>query len=207
VAEAEMCAQTALRKARGVRNGLMVALLALHPLRLRNFAALEIGRSFVEIRGSWWMVLAHGTTKSGRVDERRVPDILKHVVNSYLNEHRPVLGRSRSRSNALWLSSNDGAPMSYLGIERVVTDVTRLTLGVGVTPHLFRTSAASTAAIHAGNMPQLASAILQHTDARVTEEHYNRATSMSAAGVYAEIIRGYLREEEGPCHHIVSRDD
>jgi hypothetical protein len=34
-----------------VRNGLMVALLALCPIRLKNFTALEIGRSFVEIHG------------------------------------------------------------------------------------------------------------------------------------------------------------
>ena len=29
-------------------------------------------------------------------------------------------------------------------------------------------------------MPHLASALLNHTDARVTEEHYNRASSVSA---------------------------
>ena len=34
-----------LRRALLVRNGLMVALLALCPIRLKNFAALEMGRS------------------------------------------------------------------------------------------------------------------------------------------------------------------
>ena len=38
-------------RASQVRNGLMVALLALCPIRLKNFVALEIGRSFVKIRG------------------------------------------------------------------------------------------------------------------------------------------------------------
>jgi hypothetical protein len=45
-----------LARARQVRNGLMVALLAFCPIRLKNFAALEIGRSFVEIKGTWWIV-------------------------------------------------------------------------------------------------------------------------------------------------------
>ena len=39
---------TELARACQVRNGLMVALLALCPIRRKNFAALEIGRSFVE---------------------------------------------------------------------------------------------------------------------------------------------------------------
>ena len=46
-----------LGQARQVRNGLMVAMLAMHPIRLKNFAALEIGRSLLEIKSSWWIVL------------------------------------------------------------------------------------------------------------------------------------------------------
>jgi hypothetical protein len=49
---------TKLARANQVRNGLMVALLALCPIRRKNFTALEIGRSFVKIRGTWWIVLS-----------------------------------------------------------------------------------------------------------------------------------------------------
>jgi hypothetical protein len=35
--------RSALARARQFRNGLMVAMLAFHPLRLGNFVALEIG--------------------------------------------------------------------------------------------------------------------------------------------------------------------
>ena len=61
------------------RNGLMVAILAVCPIRLKNFAALEIGRSFQEHNGSWWIVLRN--TKSRRPDERPVPDYL-HMPSS-----------------------------------------------------------------------------------------------------------------------------
>jgi hypothetical protein len=35
--------------------------------------------------------------------------------------------------------------------------------------------------------------LLDHTDPRVTEEHYNRASSMTAAKVYADIVGLYRR--------------
>jgi site-specific recombinase XerD len=94
---------------------------------------------------------------------------------------------------ALWLSSNDGATMTYKAVERVITETTRSTVGVAVSPHLFRTSIASGAAMHGGANPHLASALAHHTDHRVTEKHYNRASSLSAAANYQAIIRGYVK--------------
>jgi hypothetical protein len=58
ITEAEMATKlTDLARARQVRNGLMIALLALCPIRLKNFVGLEIGSTFVEIKGQWWIVL------------------------------------------------------------------------------------------------------------------------------------------------------
>jgi integrase len=83
--------------------------------------------------------------------------------------------------------------MTYDGVARAITETTRSTVGVAVSPHLFRTSIASSAAIHGGANPHLASALLHHTDDRVTEAHYNRASSLSAAKSLREIIQGYRR--------------
>jgi hypothetical protein len=33
--------------------------------------------------------------------------------------------------------------------------------------------------------------LLNHTDPRVTEEHYNRASSVSASKIYAEMINSF----------------
>jgi hypothetical protein len=65
-----------LAKARQVRNGLMIAMLAMHPIRLKNFAGLEIGRNFIEIEGSWWITLSAADTKEKRPDERRIDELL-----------------------------------------------------------------------------------------------------------------------------------
>jgi hypothetical protein len=57
---------------------------------------------------------------------------------------------------------------------------------------LFRTSAATSAALHAGDLSHFASAILHDTDPKMTHEHYLRASTLSAAQAYASIIDSYL---------------
>ena len=178
----------------GVRNGLMIALLALCPIRAKNFAALEIGTTFKVIDGSWWIALPGITTKNRRPDQRRVPECLNRYIEIYLTQARPVLLQSGSASNALWLSSKTSRPISRVGFCNLISKLTLETLGVSVSPHLFRTAAASTAATYGGNTPHLASALLNHTDPRITDEHYNRASSIGASRIYAEITGELLRE-------------
>jgi integrase len=186
-----------------VRNGLMVALLELCPIRLKNFARLEIGSTFVRIEGAWWIVLRD--TKSGRPDHRPVPTWLASFIERYLDVYRPILlgystsheARSERRkrsiqaaetTSALWIGRL-GGPLSYGAVERVVTETTLMTLCVPVNPHRFRTAAATSAALHAPHSPHLASALLQHSDQRTTEEHYNRASSLSVARDFAKLVR------------------
>jgi integrase len=182
---------TELARACRVRNGLMVALLAFCPIRRKNFASLEIGRSFVQIHGKWWIVLSAAETKENRADERPIDGLLTPLIDRYLGRHRPVLARTDNPPSALWLSSTDGRPMSYVQVGVVIKATTLATVGVDVSPHLFRTSAASTAATHGGRNPHLASALLHHTHPNVTNEHYNRATSLSAAENFRQIVRQY----------------
>ena len=191
MAEAEANAKTELAKARGVRNGLMIALLALNPMRLKNFASLEIGSSLVEINGSWWVKLDVQVTKSRRVDERPLPDFLKPAIDAYISRHRPNLAQSSASSDALWLSSNDGSPMTYDGVAKALSATTLATVGVDVSAHLFRSAAATTAAIYGGSTRNLASALLHHTDPKVTNNHYNRATSAKAGKLFRSIIDQY----------------
>ena len=69
IAEAESSAGTAVARAKVVRDGLMIALLAFCPNRQKNFAALEIGKTFQKIGNSWWIVLDRRHTKTRRPDE------------------------------------------------------------------------------------------------------------------------------------------
>lgn len=89
VIEAQATADNDLVRARGVRNGLMIALLAFCPSRVKNFAALEIGQTFKEICGEWWIALPAVSTKSRRQEERPVPALLNPTIEAYLNQSRP----------------------------------------------------------------------------------------------------------------------
>jgi site-specific recombinase XerD len=184
-----------LFRARQYRDGLMMVLLAHCPIRSKNFAALELGRTFVLLKDSWWIILSTKDTKEKRADERPLGKYLVSWVERYLQQHRPILDRTGQAPQALWLSSNDGRALTENGVARTLSKRTLATVGVNVSPHLFRTSAASTAAIHGGKTPHLATAILNHTDPRIAEEHYNRATSLDAAQTYAAINDTYRRRD------------
>lgn len=192
IREAEMFGKTPLARAKGVRNGLLVALLALHPVRIKNFAALAIGDTFVNIEGRWWLHIASEKTKSRRVDERQVPEFITDAVNNFVKTHRAVLCRGDEHT-ALWVSSTTGQRLTTKNLGTLISRITRETIGLDVSPHLFRTAGASTAAIHGGSHPHLASALLNHRDPRVTEEHYNRSMGMSAGEEYALITESYRK--------------
>jgi integrase len=197
IREAEMFGKTALARAVGIRNGLLIALLALHPIRIKNFAALTIADTFINIDGRWWLHIPSGDTKSHRVDERQVPEFITAAVNSYVKTHRAVLCRGDAGNLALWVSSTTGRQLTTKNLGTLISKLTRETIGVDVSPHLFRTAGASTAAVYGGNHPHLASAVLNHRDTHVTEEHYNRATTFSAGDEYALITQFYREHKSG----------
>jgi len=191
IGEARQFAKTEFTWAIGIRNGLMLCTLALCPIRLKNFAELQIGTSFREIQESWWIILPKQATKTKkRPDERRIPEFIRPVVNLYISEARAVLVDPDRETNALWISSTTGLPFTKKTLGTLISKLTLETLGIDVSPHLFRTAAATTAAAYAPHLPHLASAVLGHSDPRITEEHYNRASSVNAASVYATIVEG-----------------
>ena len=197
IREAEMFGKTAHARAIGVRNGLLIALLALHPIRVKNFAALTIADTFVNIDGRWWLHIPSDDTKSHRVDERQVPEFITEVVDSYINIHRPILCRGDAKQLALWISSTTGRRLTAKNLGTLISKITREAIGVDVSPHLFRTAGASTAAVYGGNYPHLASALLGHRDPSVTDEHYNRAMGLSAGEEYGIIAQLYRQHASG----------
>jgi integrase len=175
---------TDLARARLVRDGLMIALLALCPIRLRNFAELCIGRQIRRIGETWWIILDAAETKSGRPDERPVPEILTAHIDHWLECWHPLY---LEPGDAFW-SSTKGGPLAYTYVGQIITETTRRELGVAVNPHLFRDCAVYTVAIAAGDRMGVASALLQHINERTTEKHYNKGASLDAVRRYQKIL-------------------
>ena len=193
MAEAEIAKRPKLTRARMFRNGLMIALLAYCPIRLKNYAALEIGRSFVNVDGTWWIVLTAAETKEKREDERSVPVELTSAIERYLKIYRPILTRGKTESDALWMAW-DGKPMSCASVAETITETTRMTVGVSVSPHLFRTAGVTTLATRAGDKPHAGGALLHHRPGPVTQENYNRASCISAGKSNAAVTQSYRRK-------------
>ena len=162
----------------------MIALLGLCPIRLKNFSALALGTSIRKFENSWWIILSAPEAKARRPDEREVPGMLTPYLDHYVQVVRLILHR---RSNALWIGMY-GEAMSYSAVESAITKSTKAALGVAVSPHLFRSSAASSAYRHASQSPHLASALLQHTHPKTTQEHYNKAQSAGYAMAFSDLI-------------------
>lgn len=159
--------------------------------RIKNFAALGIGDTFINIDGRWWLHVPADKTKSHRVDQRQVPEFITDAVDKYVNTHRMVLNQGNAEQPALWVSSTTGQQLTAKNLGTLISKLTLKTIGTDVSPHLFRTAGASTAAVYGDKYPYLASALLGHRDPRVTEEAYNRATSLEAGDAYAAIAASY----------------
>jgi site-specific recombinase XerD len=193
MADAEASKRPELTRAATFRNGLMIALLARCPIRLKNFAALEIGRSLVNVEGTWWIVLSAAETKEKREDERPVPEELTQYIQCYLTVHRPILARhNEGNSNALWMAW-DGKPMSCASIAEIIPETTETTVGIKVNPHLFRTAGVTTLATRAGDKPHAGAALLHHRPGPVTQENYNRASCVSAGKSLRDVNQRYRR--------------
>jgi integrase/recombinase XerD len=177
---------TNLRRARLFRDGLMIALLSLCPIRLGNFSSLRIGDQIRRIDGSWWILLDASETKGKRPDERPIADFLTPHLDRWVGHWH---GCFLNPGDALWPSVKGGM-LAYSFVGKVITDVTRRELGVAISPHLFRDSAVHTIADSLGDQMGLASALLQHTDPRTTDLHYNKGASTTAAKRYVAIVTG-----------------
>jgi integrase len=181
---------TELRRARLVRDGLMIALLSLCPLRLGNFASLRIGRQIRRMNGAWWIVLDAAETKSGRPDERPVPEILTPLIDRWLERWRPLF---REPEDAFWASIKGGA-LAYTYVGQIITETTLRELGVAINPHLFRDCAVFTVATVAGDRMGIASGLLQHTDSRSIEKHYNKGAMIAASRRYQQIVHRLMSD-------------
>jgi hypothetical protein len=88
----------------------------------------------------------------------------------------------------------DGKPMSDVYPSELITETTRMTVGVKVSPHLFRTAGVVTLATRAGDKPHAGSALLHHRPGPVTQENYNRASCISAGKCLAAVAKSYRQK-------------
>lgn len=163
------------------RDGLIIALLALRPLRRNNFLALHLGSTLRQEPDGWMIVLPGTMTKNHTPLVQTVPQVLTPALDTYLAVYRPLLaavhGRcpaslhSRPPGEHLWLS-RWGAPLSGGGLQVILENRTSARFGHHVNPHLFRDCAATSLANENPEFTRIAADLLGHRSFKTTERFY-----------------------------------
>jgi len=166
------------RAARQYRDGLILAFWSARPLRLKNFAGVDIDLH-LHFDGDVITVQIPGEeVKNGMTDERVVPEALAPYLRDYLNEIRSKLPGAGSHRK-LWASALR-RPMSPAGVAAVIKRLSRNRLGVRLSPQNVRHSAGTSIAIATPTKAKIAMAVLCQRRLATASTYYNMATSIDA---------------------------
>ena len=186
-------------RASRVRNALMIAMLAVHPVRLANFTAIRIGQHLDLTGEHCWLRFSAHETKEGQPFETPLAAVLERPLDMYLRQIRPVLLDGR-QSGALWISVRK-TPMAEQGVYDQIVKTTERLFGHPINPHLFRDCAMTTLATDDPAHILAGSRVLGHSSLRTGEKYYNQATMLSAVAQY-HVTLAQLRGNEQPPREV-----
>jgi integrase/recombinase XerD len=156
------------------RTGLAIAFLAAAPMRIANFASLEIGRHLCCNGDRWIVRLGASETKTRRADVWPLSPVLGGYLDDYLRVVRPMLlkrARNSQPTSYLWIGDS-GRPIGGQVLRRIIGRVTRARLGIRLNPHAFRHCAATTFALERPHDALQSAGLLGHASPQTTEQHY-----------------------------------
>lgn len=168
------------------RDGLMVAILALVPLRISNLLHLELGSSLNNSGSDWHIAIESEETKTRQSIVRVVPAVIVPDLECYLLDVRPDLVRG-PQVNSVFLGL-DGQALKYLSAYNAIRKWGHEKLDRELSPHMFRHAAASHAN-GAGLGLKTGAAALGHGNMTTTERHYASASAPVDPGIIAKTLR------------------
>jgi integrase/recombinase XerD len=168
------------------RDGLIIALLALIPLRRRTLAALRIGKHLVKSADLWALDIPAKDTKTKCSLEYPISEDLSGRIDVYLNNFRNRIPGAGGHHH-LW-ASNHGRGMGEGTIYDSVRRRTRAALGFPVNLHRFRSAAATFWSSRDPANVRGVKDLLGHTSFTTTEDHYIMAQSRIAGRALALAI-------------------
>lgn len=158
------------------RTAVCAILLSEAPIRVGTLAGLTLNEGLLgELRTA---VLPRTTTKEGRDDVRGLSALLVRALRQYVEVHRPVV--APPGETALFLGKR-GRPLSAAVLSRMFGDQVEHWFGLRATPHAIRHSAARFIVATAPEEAGLASVILHHRNAAVTENYTGNAGQVRAS--------------------------
>jgi integrase len=177
------------------RDGLLVALLSLWPIRRRSITALTVTKHLEVDADGINILLYPEDTKAKRTESLRVPDLLLPYLLRYLEEIRPHL-LGRNGHDGLWPSCK-ACPLTACRIYDIVRARIFAKFGKYMGLHDMRRAAATFIAMEAPDKVGIIPGVLHHTSPEVSEQHYNLARSTEASRRFAA-HRSKTRDELRP---------
>jgi integrase len=167
------------------RDGLIIAFLALIPLRRRTLGLLQIGRHLVRSGAGWAVDIPANDTKWKRPFEFPLSQDLSARFDFYLKEIRPAISGVACNNH---LGVSRCGPMGDKMIYKAVRRRTKKTLGFPVNLHRFRHAAATFWSVHDPVNVRGVKDLLGHATFATTEQHYIMAQSRMAGRALARAI-------------------
>jgi integrase/recombinase XerD len=186
VTDADGAKQISKAHAFQYRDGLIIALVALNPVRSRTLVAMRIGTHLVKTGDLWGLDIPAEDTKNQRPLDYPIPRELSARIDLYLERYRSRIPAA-ARHTGLW-ASNQGRPMCAMAIYQAVFGRTKKAFGFGVNIHRFRHAAASFWSIQDPANVRGAKDLLGHASFGTTEKHYIMAQSRLAGRTLARIV-------------------
>jgi integrase len=162
------------------RTGLQISLLAMRPLRPKNFQSLQLGLHLIKRGDVWWMSIDKSEIKNRQSVDVPFPTDLVEYLELYLAKFRPVLAGEDLRGGHLWISLRR-RPQSAKSIAHNIGRHTRERYGRALNPHLFRDCAATSVAIHDSRNVGIIAPLLGHVGDKTARRHYNQARCLDAS--------------------------
>jgi len=168
------------------RDGLIIALRALIPMRTRTVVAMRIGSHLVKTGNLWGLDIPAADTKNKRPLDYPIPMELSARIDLYLERFRSRIP-SAQRHTGVW-ASNKGRPMCAMAIYDAVRRRTKKAFGFAVNLHRFRHAAASFWSIQDPANVRGVKDLLGQVSFGITEKHYIMAQSRLAGRVLARAV-------------------
>jgi len=140
------------------RDGLIVAVWAVRPYRLSDFASLTLNDTLLVGKG--WATIIADRTKNGDGHVTPWPKALFAGLEEYLRVYRAYLIDTAPDHGRVWIG-RDGGPLTTGGLSRHVGDVTERLFGRRINPHLMR-DCCVTSILEADPRESLRASALEH---------------------------------------------
>lgn len=169
------------------RDGLIIVILALRPVRLRNLAAMRLHVNLTRAGDAYQLAFDSDCTKNHRSYVRPLNPRLTPYIERYLTHYRPLL-LGTWESDHVWISWRSKS-MDEGSLYGNITKRTKAVFGCALSPHLFRDATMTSLAEQNPEHVWLGMALLHHADPRIAERHYNQALDATAVERYQDAIR------------------